>query len=453
MHPAQGDTDLREWKFMKDPAEKDLAVEEEQTERLIQQRLEKEHLLEEKASAAGQILQQQLLDRIGGSPQNVQPVMLVSAVFDLAVNSRSTDIHFDPTDSGLVARLRIDGMLHDVLQIPKPVQSNIIARLKILADMDISESRRPQDGHISMSIGDRRFDLRVSALPTFRGEKVTLRVLDSSGGMPKLSELGMEHTDRLIYEEIITKPQGMTLVTGPTGSGKTTTLYASLDRINYRTYNIITLEDPIEYQLKGINQVQVNPSIELTFASTLRASLRQDPDTILVGEIRDLETASIAIRAAMTGHRVFSTIHANTAPDAINTLINMDIRPFLITSSLLCILAQRLVRKLCSDCRESYEPEPEVLQEMGIKKSSSPTIYRAIGCVNCNYTGYLGRTAAYELMRISHAVKQAILAGKNIEQITKKACSEGMNTLYERGVQKVIEGITTVEEIFRILKF
>ncbi|MBI4829984.1 MAG: Flp pilus assembly complex ATPase component TadA [Candidatus Lindowbacteria bacterium] len=267
-------------------------------EDVLQQRLEKELSLEQKASAAGEALQQKLLKRIGGSVDSVQPVMLVSAIIELALNSRGTDIHFDPTEAGMMTRLRIDGLLHDVLLIPKRVQPNVTARVKVLAEMDISETRRPQDGHISMSLDNRRFDLRVAALPTFRGEKLVLRVLDSTGGIPKLDELGMEYADRLYYEEIITKPQGMTLVTGPTGSGKTTTLYSSLERINHRTYNIITLEDPVEYQLKGINQVQINPAIELTFASTLRASLRQDPDTILVGEIRDMETASIAIRAA-----------------------------------------------------------------------------------------------------------------------------------------------------------
>jgi type II secretory ATPase GspE/PulE/Tfp pilus assembly ATPase PilB-like protein len=443
---------VQELKIMTDP-EKETTLVEEDVESLIQQRLDKEQMLEEKASAAGEALQKQIMDRLGGSVENVQPVMLVSAIVETGVNSRATDIHFDPTDSGLIGRLRIDGMLHDVLTIPKAVQSNVIARLKVLADMDISETRRPQDGHISMTVGERRFDLRVAALPTFRGEKITLRVLDSTGGIPKLSELGMEHSDRLIYEEIITKPQGMTLVTGPTGSGKTTTLYASLSRINYRTYNIITLEDPVEYQLRGVNQVQVNPAIELTFANSLRASLRQDPDTILVGEVRDLETASIAIRAAMTGHRVFSTIHANTAPDAINTLINMNVRPFLITSSLLCILAQRLVRKLCVQCREEYEPEPEILQELNVKKDDSLKLYRAAGCENCNQTGYLGRTAVYELLRISPAIKQAILAEKTLEQITKKARSEGMSSLYEKGVNKVLEGITTVDEILRVLRF
>lgn len=437
---------------MNDSAKGTAVTEEEKVENLIQQRLEKEQMLEEKASAAGELLKKQILDRLGGSVENVQPVMLVSAVIETGVNSRATDVHFDPTETGLVGRLRIDGMLHDVLAIPKTVQPNVIARVKVLADMDISETRRPQDGHISMSVGDRRFDLRVSALPTFRGEKLTLRVLDSTGGIPKLNELGMEYADRLIYEELITKPQGMTLVTGPTGSGKTTTLYASLARINYRTYNIITLEDPVEYQLKGVNQVQVNPAIDLTFASTLRASLRQDPDTILVGEIRDLETASIAIRAAMTGHRVFSTIHANTAPDAINTLINMDVRPFLVTSSLLCILAQRLLRKLCPECKESYEPEPEILKEMNIKKGPV-TLHRAVGCEKCNHTGYWGRTAVYELLRVTPAIKQAILAAKTIEQITKKARSEGMSSLFDKGVNKVHDGVTTVEEIFRVLRF
>ena len=438
---------------MKDTAEKATAVEEEKVESVVDERFQKEDQLEEKSVAAGKVFQEQLMQQLGGSVQNVQPVVLVSSVIDLAVNTRATDIHFDPTELGLTARIRIDGMLHDILEIPKPVQPNVVARIKILADMDISETRRPQDGHISLTIGDRRFDLRVSALPTFRGEKLTLRVLDSSGGVPKLSELGMEKSDRLIFEEIITKPQGMTLVTGPTGSGKTTTLYASLARINYRIYNIITLEDPVEYQLAGINQVQVNPSIDLTFASTLRASLRQDPDTILVGEIRDFETASIAIRAAMTGHRVFSTIHANTAPDAVNTLMNMDVRPFLITSSILCILAQRLVRKLCPDCREAHEPEPEVLEELGIKKSAAGTIYRPAGCDSCNQSGYLGRTAVYELLRMTPAIKQSILGEKTIEQITKKARSEGMRSLFEKGVDKVLEGMTSVDEVFRVLRF
>ena len=438
---------------MSDSAGKAGVVEKEKAETQVQQRFEKEEQLEEKTIAAGKLFYDQLLRQIGGSLQNVQPVILVSGIIDLAVSTRATDIHFDPTETGLNARLRIDGMLHDIVEIPKPVQPNVVARIKILADMDISETRRPQDGHISLTIGERRFDLRVSALPTFRGEKLTLRVLDSSGGVPKLAELGMESDDRTAFEEIITKPQGMTLVTGPTGSGKTTTLYASLARINYRTYNIITLEDPVEYQLKGINQVQVNPSIDLTFASTLRASLRQDPDTILVGEIRDTETAHIAIRAAMTGHRVFSTIHANTAPDAVNTLVNMNIRPFLITSSILCILAQRLVRKLCTECREPHKPEPEVLEDLGIKKSAADNIYRPVGCDDCNQSGYLGRVAAYELLRMTPAIKQAILTEKTIEQISKKARSEGMRSLFEKGVQKVVDGTTSVDEVFRVLRF
>ncbi len=418
----------------------------------VEERFKSEALLEQKACAAGDVLKQKILKGMGGSVENVQPVMIVSSIFDLAVHSRATDIHFDPTDSGLISRFRIDGMLHDVLPIPKRLQPNIVARVKVLAEMDISETRRPQDGHISMSSGDKRYDLRVSALPTFRGEKITLRVLDSTTGIPKLEELGMEKADQLTYEEIITKPQGMTLVTGPTGSGKTTTLYASLERINYRTYNIITLEDPIEYQLKGVNQVQINPAIDLTFASTLRASLRQDPDTILVGEVRDLDTAAIAIRAAMTGHRVFSTIHANTAPDAVNTLINMNVRPFLITSSILCILAQRLVRKLCTQCRESYEPEPALVKELGLKKKPE-LFYQATGCDACNKTGYFGRTAVYELLRITPSIKEAIINGKSIEQIVKIANSEGMHSLFEKGLNKVLDGSTSVDELFRVLRF
>jgi type II secretory ATPase GspE/PulE/Tfp pilus assembly ATPase PilB-like protein len=431
---------------------KSAAVGEGKPEDVLQQRLEKELSLEQKAYAAGEVLQQRLLKRIGGSVDSVQPVMLVSAIIELALNSRATDIHFDPTEGGMTTRLRIDGLLHDVLLIPKRVQPNVTARVKVLAEMDISETRRPQDGHISMSADDKRFDLRVAALPTFRGEKLVLRVLDSTGGIPKLTDLGMEYSDRVFFEEMITKPQGMTLVTGPTGSGKTTTLYSSLERINHRTYNIITLEDPVEYQIKGINQVQINPVIDVTFASTLRASLRQDPDTILVGEIRDMETASIAIRAAMTGHRVFSTIHANTAPDAINTLINMNIRPFLITSSLLCILAQRLVRRLCPDCRKPFQPEPEIMQEMNVKDGQA-AIHRAEGCEKCNHTGYLGRTAVYELLRMTPAMKTAILAEKNIEQIVKIASSEGMKSLFEKGVNKVVEGTTSIDELYRVLKF
>jgi len=436
---------------MNESAEKGAAL-AEKVEDTIQQRLEKELLLEQRASAAGETLRQKLLKQIGGSVENIQPVVLVSAIFDLAVTSRATDIHFDPSESGMVARLRIDGMLHDVLTIPKRIQPNIVARVKVLGEMDISETRRPQDGHISMTSGNNRFDLRVSALPTFRGEKLTLRLLDSTSGIPKLEELGMEYSDRVIFEDIITKPQGMTLVTGPTGSGKTTTLYAALERINYRTYNIITLEDPVEYQLKGVNQVQINPAIDLTFASTLRASLRQDPDTILVGEVRDLETAAIAIRAAMTGHRVFSTIHANTAPDAINTLVNMNVRPFLITSSLLCILAQRLVRKLCTQCREPYEPEPELVKELEVKEKPEK-LYRASGCDACNKTGYLGRTAVYELLRLTPSIKRAIIDGRSIEQIVKTAHSEGMKSLFEKGVNKILEGTTSVDEVFRVLRF
>jgi type IV pilus assembly protein PilB len=437
---------------MNEQEEKGTALAEEKTEDVIQQRREKEQLLEERATAAGETLQQKLLSRIGGSIDSVQPVVLVSAIFDLAVSSRATDIHFDPTDNGIVARLRIDGMLHDVLLVPKRLQPNVVARVKVLAEMDISETRRPQDGHISMTSSDRRFDLRVAALPTFRGEKLTLRVLDSSSGIPKLDELGMEYQDRVIYEEVITKPQGMTLVTGPTGSGKTTTLYASLERINYRTYNIITLEDPVEYQLKGVNQVQINPAIDLTFANTLRASLRQDPDTILVGEVRDLETASIAVRAAMTGHRVFSTIHANTAPDAINTLINMNVRPFLLTSSILCILAQRLVRRLCNECKEAYEPEPELVKELGLKQPPEK-LYKPNGCDACNKTGYYGRVAVYELLRMTPSIKKLIIDGKSTDQMVKAAHAEGMKGLFEKGTNKVVDGTTSVDEIFRVLRF
>lgn len=407
---------------------------------------------DDKIQAAGAAIEEQLRKALGKDPEDVPAVNLVANILESGVATRATDVHLDPLETRLQVRFRVDGLLHDVLALPKSVQQTVIARLKVLSDMDIAESRHPQDGHISVKIGDRQFDIRVASLPTNRGEKMTLRLLDSTGGVPRLDGLGMSPADRTLFEEIITRVQGMTLVTGPTGSGKTTTLYAALQRINRRSGNIVTLEDPVEYHLPGINQVQINTAIDLTFASALRASMRQDVDTILVGEVRDLETAHIAIRAAMTGHRVFSTIHANTAPDAINTLLNMEVPGFLICSALIGIIAQRLVRLLCVECAEEYTPEPDVLKQLDLAKGNY-TFRRAPGCEACGGTGYHGRTAVYELLPISSAIQKAIVSRASLEEIVTIAKQEGMRTLFEKGADKVVEGLTTPEEVFRVLSF
>lgn len=407
---------------------------------------------DEQIQSAGAQIENQIVGGLGAELEDVPAVNLVASVLEAAVAHRATDVHFDPLETRLQVRFRIDGLLHDVLTIPKKVQQTVIARLKVLADMDIAESRHPQDGHISVKVNDRQFDIRVASLPTSRGEKITLRLLDSTGGVPQLDELGMDPEDRTLFEQTITRVQGMTLVTGPTGSGKTTTLYAALQRINRRTGNIVTLEDPVEYHLPGINQVQINTAIDLTFASALRASMRQDVDTILVGEVRDLETAHIAIRAAMTGHRVFSTIHANSAPDAINTLLNMEVPGFLICSSLIAIIAQRLVRKLCEECREEYTPDKALLKQLGLN-SGKYTFFAGKGCERCGGTAYMGRTAVYEILPLSQQIQKAIVDRLSLDELVKIAKAEGMRTLFEKGVDKVVQGVTTPDEVFRVLSF
>lgn len=408
---------------------------------------------DDRIQAAGAQIENLLIDGLGAELEDVPAVNLVANVLESGVANRATDVHFDPLDTRLQVRFRVDGLLHDVLTIPKKVQHTVIARLKVLADMDIAESRHPQDGHISVKVRDRQFDIRVASLPTNRGEKITLRLLDSTGGVPSLDALGMDPEDRTLFERTITRVQGMTLVTGPTGSGKTTTLYAALQRINRRTGNIVTLEDPVEYHLPGINQVQINTAIDLTFASALRASMRQDVDTILVGEVRDLETAHIVIRAAMTGHRVFSTIHANSAPDAINTLLNMQVPGFLICSSLIAIIAQRLVRKLCLECQEEYTPDKAMKEQLGLATGKKYQFLKCKGCEQCGGTGYRGRTAVYEILSVSPQIQKAIVERVSLEEIVKIAKSQGMRTLFDKGVEKVTQGVTTPDEVLRVLSF
>lgn len=422
---------------------------------VAQETIKKEDLLrdrEEKAKKTGEELERSFLQQFGGNIDKVPVVYLVASLIEMATRNRATDIHFDPMDKHLQVRYRIDGMLYDVLPIPEDKRSTVVSRIKVLSDLDITETRHPQDGHISMHVGDKRFDVRVATLPTHQGEKVTLRLLDASGTITRLEDLGLEREDLEKIDDIISRPQGMVLATGPTGSGKTTTLYASLNRINSRTTNIITIEDPVEYQLKGVNQVQVNPDIALTFATTLRGVLRHDPDVILVGEIRDEETARIAIRAAMTGHLVFSTIHTNTASEAVNALRYWNIAPFLINSALLLVIAQRLVRKICPQCEEEYKPDSDLLKGLGLDPTSKIRFKRGRGCQACHQSGYYDRAGVFEMFQLTDSIKKAILNEESVEVITQMAREEGMRTLFEAGVKKVAQGLTTVEELVRVLK-
>jgi general secretion pathway protein E len=379
-------------------------------------------------------------------------VKLVNLMLSQAVKARASDIHIEHSQHTLKIRYRVDGILYDMLSPPKHIQSALISRIKIMARMNIAEKRLPQDGRIEIRIADKSIDIRVSTIPVAFGERVVLRLLDKTNVLLNVSDLGMP-ADRLEqFNRLIHSPHGIILVTGPTGSGKTTTLYAALSTINTTDINIITIEDPIEYQLDGIGQIQVNPKIELTFAKGLRSIVRQDPDVILVGEIRDLETAEIATQSALTGHLVFSTLHTNDSASATTRLIDMGIEPFLVTSSVTAILAQRLVRVVCKDCKEAYAPDMESLQSIGItpEMAEGKAIYRGRGCPSCLDTGYRGRTGIFELMILDEPVRNLILKTSDANAIKQKAVDQGMLTLRQDGAQKVLEGITTIEEVFRV---
>ena len=379
-------------------------------------------------------------------------IKLVNLMLSQAVKDRASDIHIEPTQNRVKIRYRVDGILYDKLTPPKHIQSALISRIKIMAKLNIAEKRLPQDGRIEIRIADRNIDIRVSTIPTSFGERVVLRLLDKTNILLKISDLGMA-MDRLeIFNRLIRAAHGIFLVTGPTGSGKTTTLYAALSTINTSDINIITIEDPVEYQIEGIGQIQVNPKIELTFARGLRSIVRQDPDVILVGEIRDLETAEIAIQSALTGHLVFSTLHTNDSASAVTRLIDMGIEPFLVTSSVLAILAQRLVRTVCDECKMTYTPDEESLQNIGITPDMimGKTIYRGRGCPTCLNTGYKGRTGIFELMSMEDTLSNLILKTSDANAIKHKAIEQGMITLRQDGAQKVIDGITTIEEVFRV---
>ncbi|NLD36346.1 MAG: type II secretion system ATPase GspE [Desulfatiglans sp.] len=379
-------------------------------------------------------------------------IKLVNVMLSQAVKDKASDIHIEPTQKGLKIRYRLDGILYDMISPQKQIQAALISRIKVMADMNIAEKRLPQDGRIEIRIGDKNIDIRVSTIPTAYGERVVLRLLDKTKIFISVTELGMPNERLGEFNELINAAHGIFLVTGPTGSGKTTTLYAALSQINNTDKNIITIEDPIEYQLEGVGQIQVNPKIDLTFARGLRSIVRQDPDVILVGEIRDLETAEIAIQSALTGHLVFSTLHTNDAASAVTRLIDMGIEPFLITSSVIAILAQRLVRVICPACKEAYNPDEQSLSKVGITPQmlEGRNIYRGRGCPACLNTGYSGRTGIFELLIVNESIQNLILKTSDSNAITQKAVENGMVTLRQNGAQKVLNGITTIEEVFRV---
>ncbi len=377
-------------------------------------------------------------------------VKLVNLLVMQAIRDGASDIHIEPDRNILRMRLRVDGILHEVPSPPKSLQSAVISRIKILSNLDIAERRIPQDGRFQIKIEDREVDIRVSIIPTIYGEKVVLRLLDTKNILLRLEELGLAEELLKSYQQLIRRPYGIILVTGPTGSGKTTTLYASLGRINSGEKNIVTIEDPVEYHMELVQQMQVNPKIGVTFASGLRSILRQDPDIIMVGEIRDTETAEVAIQAALTGHLVLATLHTNDAPSAVTRLIDMQVEPFLISSSLVTVIAQRLVRKVCDSCRESYEPTKEMLEKLGMTSNKQPTFYRAKGCKRCLETGYKGRVAIFELLVPDEEIRNLIVAKASSEKIRKSAQTQGMKGLREDGLQKVALGVTTVEEVLRV---
>ena len=387
-------------------------------------------------------------DAVIQEAQGVPVIKLVSTIIEGAVNSGATDVHLDPQEPEMRVRYRIDGVLHDVMSIPDEIEQAVVSRIKIMADIDITETRHPQDGHIGMEIGKDEFDVRVATLPTFLGERVVLRLLDQSSVLSGVMDLGLESDDEKKLLRIIDQPYGMVLVTGPTGSGKTTTLYSCLNQKDVMTDSIVTLEDPVEYQLSGINQVQIETDIDLSFASVLRASLRQDIDVLLVGEIRDPETARIAIRAAMTGHLVFSTLHTNDAPEAITTLRNMGVPSYLISSALTAVIAQRLVRKICDNCNKPFAPTKTLLKSIGLPESTKK-LRRGTGCDNCYHTGTKGRTGIFEVLEMTAGIRKLVDADESAEKITKAA---KLKTMAERCRVKVKQGTVNPEEFLRVIR-
>ena len=391
---------------------------------------------------------QQLKDLASEAPV----IRLVSLLITNALEMRASDIHIEPFESRLTVRYRIDGVLHEVESPPKRLSAAVISRIKIMANLDIAERRLPQDGRIRLRVQGKEIDLRVSTLPTMHGESVVMRILDKGHVALDFRKLGFEDDTLKVFLDVLLQPHGILLVTGPTGSGKTTTLYTALDRLNQPDVKILTVEDPVEYQMSGINQIQVKPQIDLTFANALRSIVRQDPDVIMIGEIRDLETAQIAVQSALTGHLVLSTVHTNDAPSTVNRLLDMGVEDYLLTSTVIGILAQRLVRKLCPHCKEPYAALPELVEQMRLRRYSHEreiTLWRAKGCSHCAQTGYMGRLSILEMMPMTDAVRSLVMKHENAAELRAEAIREGMVTMYEDGLRKALGGVTTFEEVLR----
>jgi general secretion pathway protein E len=390
---------------------------------------------------------QDLLDASDDAPI----IKLVNSMLQHAVKERASDVHLEPFEREVRVRFRIDDVLYEPMKpLPRALQASIVSRIKIMGGLNIAEKRLPQDGRIRLKIAGRDYDVRLSTIPVSHGERVVMRLLPRTQDLQSLERIGFNEQQLAVMERLLTRPNGIILVTGPTGSGKTTTLYAGLSRINATDKNIITIEDPVEIQLAGVGQIEVKPQIGLTFASGLRSVLRQDPNVILVGEIRDLETAEIAIQASLTGHLVFSTLHTNDAASAITRLVDMGVEPFLVASSLVAVLAQRLVRVLCKDCREAYTASSEELAEIGVRPPERPVrVYRPEGCAGCNYTGYHGRVGIFELMLVDDDLRAMVSQNIDSKSIKRKAQQKGMHTLRTDGARKVLQGITSVAEVMR----
>ncbi len=392
------------------------------------------------------------LDQLVESSEEGPVIKLVNLMLVQAIKDRASDIHIEPFEKQLRLRYRVDGVLYDSAAPPKAFQSAIASRIKIMAQLDIAERRLPQDGRIRIRVAGRDIDLRVSILPTIHGEKIVMRVLDKSTLNTNLETIGMDEESLRRFKTAIDAPHGMLLMTGPTGSGKTSTLYAVLTQLNTMDVNIVTVEDPVEYQLVGVNQVQVKSDIGLTFAGGLRSILRQDPDIVMVGEIRDSETADIGVKAALTGHLVLSTLHTNDAPGAVARMIDMGIEPFLVSSSVLLVCAQRLIRKICPHCKEELQVPADVTQRLGCGKDelSGTTFYHGRGCSRCKETGFLGRTAIHEVMAVTDAIREQILRDAGVKAIRDIALKESMKTLRQSGLEKAKCGITSLDEILRV---
>jgi len=377
-------------------------------------------------------------------------VKFVNMIIGQAIRDRASDVHIEPNEDGVTIRNRVDGILHEVMTAPKQMQAGIVSRLKVVADLDIAEKRIPQDGRFSVLAGNKRVDIRISSLPTIFGEKIVLRVLEKDSVLVSLESLGFDDKNLQAFRRMINRPYGMILVSGPTGSGKTTTLYTGLNSILSVEKNVVTIEDPVEYRLRLTNQVQVNPKAGVTFASGLRSIVRQDPDVIMVGEIRDKDTAEIATHAALSGHLVFSTIHTNDASATAARFIEMGIEPFLVASALLGVVAQRLVRTLCKHCKEPYTPSPELLQELGLPLDETMTFYRPVGCSECKGSGYKGREGLYEVMEINDEIKNLIVAKAPAVKLREAAQRYGFETLRGAGVKKIVSGKTSVEAVLKV---